>query len=86
MILTKYRWLVTNVPETLYRNCYRWESWLRDLTFLDISNLRMNITGLKHYRYLIEDKFDNYEPRSEGFEFLIDVHTHLVELLFRFTR
>lgn len=74
MILTKYRWLATNVPEVLNYYGYRWESWLKNLTELDKMDLRMNITGIKHYRYLIED--------SDEFEYFIGVHTHLVELLF----
>ena len=82
---TKYRWLITNVPEILHHNRYRWESWFRGLSPLDIANLRMNISGIIHHRHLMEDEFDNHNPETEEFDCLIEIHTRLVELSLRLT-
>ena len=71
-LVTKYRWLITNVPETLHHNRYRWESWLRGLSPHDIANLTINIGGIIHHRHLIEDECDN--PETEEFDCLIEIH------------
>ena len=63
-LVTKYAWLITNVPQILYSR-YRWKSWLDDLSAYDILNLRMNISGIRHYKHLIEDEFDNHDPEPE---------------------
>ena len=84
-LLTKYRWLIANVPETLHHNRYRWESCLRGLSPLDIANLRMNISAIIHHRHLIEDEFDNHDPETEEFDCLCEIHYRLVELSLRLT-
>ena len=48
-------------------------------------DLRMNITGIRHSRHMIEDEFDNYEPESEEFDCLNKIYTRLVELSLRLT-
>ena len=45
----------------------------------------MNITGIRHFKHMIGDEFDNYEPESEEFDCLIEIHTRLVELSLRLT-
>ena len=80
ILLTKYRWLITNVPQILHSH-HRWKLWFDGLTPINIMDLRINITGIERSRYMIEDEFGNYEPGSEEFEGLIDIHTRLVELL-----
>ena len=61
------------------------EAWFEGLTPLSVMDLRMNITGIRHSRHMIEDEFDNYEPESEEFDCLIEIHTRLVELSLRLT-
>ena len=80
ILLTKYRWLITNVPQVLHSH-YNWKLWFDGLTSINIADLRMNISGIMHSRYMIEDEFDNHEPGSEEFDCLIDIHNRLIELL-----
>ena len=81
-IVTKYGWLITNVPQILHPH-YLWKSWFDGQTSLNVMNLRMNITGIRHSRHMIEEEFDNYAPESEEFECLCEIHTRLVELSLR---
>ena len=81
ILLTKYSWLITNVPEILHSH-YDFNRWLNNLTSYDLANFRMNISGIKQSKYVIEDEFDNYDPWTEEFECLIGIHTHLINLLF----
>ena len=81
ILLTKCRWLITNVPQILHSH-YRWKLWFDGLSSLDIVNFRMNITGIEQSLSMIEDEFDNYNPWSEEFECLLDIHTRLINLLF----
>lgn len=84
ILLTRHRWLITNVPQVLHFQ-HSWELWFNGLSSLDIVNLRMNITGIEYSKYMIEDEIDNYDPESEEFDCLIDIHTRLINLLFRLT-
>ena len=84
VLLTRYAWLITNVPQILHSH-YRWKTWFEGLTPLNVMDLRMNITEIRHSRYMIEDEFDNYAPESEEFECLCEIHYRLVELSFRLT-
>ena len=59
--------------------------WLDGLTLPNVANLRMNITGIRHSRHMIEEEFDNYEPESEEFDCICEIHTRLVELSLRLT-
>ena len=81
ILLTKHRWLITNIPQVLHSH-YRWKLWFDGLSCIDIANFRMNITGIEHSKYMIEVEFDNYDPWSEEFDCLIDIHTRLVNFLF----
>ena len=81
ILLTKYRWLRTNVPQILHSH-YDFNRWLNNLTSYDLANFRMNVSGIEESKFMIEDEFDNYAPWTEEFECLIDIHTHLIELLF----
>ena len=83
ILLTKYRWLITNVPQILHSH-YRWKLWFDGLSSYDLINFRMNATGIEQSKYMIEDGFDNYNPWSEGFECLLDIHTRRVSLTFCF--
>ena len=56
--------LTPNVPEILHSR-YRWKSWL------DVMNLRMNISGTRHHMHLIQDEFDNHEPETAFVKFTI---------------
>ena len=82
ILVIKYRWLITNVSEILHSR-YSWKSWLDGLSAYDILNLRMNISGIRHYKHLIEDGFDNHDP--EEFDCLCEIHYLLVELSLRLT-
>ena len=84
VLLTRYAWLITNVPQILHSH-YRWKTWFEGLTPLNVMDLRMNITEIRHSRYMIEDEFDNYAPESEEFQGLCEIHYRLVELSFRLT-
>ena len=84
VLLTKYGWLITRVSEILH-SYHRWKSWLEGLAPLDIMDLRKNISGIRHYRYLIEDEFDNHNPGTEEFDCLCEIHYRLVELSLRLT-
>ena len=59
--------------------------WFDGLTPLNVANLRMNITGIRQSRHMIEEEFDNYEPESEEFYCICEIHTRLVELSLRLT-
>ena len=84
-LLTKYGWLIANVPEILH-SCYRWKSWLEGLSPLDVMNLKMNVSGFRHHRRLIEGEFDSHEPEIEEFDCLVEIHRRLVvELSLRLT-
>ena len=84
ILFTKYGWLITSVPQILH-SPFRWKLWFDGLSSLDITNFRMNVTGIEQSKYMIEDEFDNYDPWSEEHECLIDIHTRLVDFLFRLT-
>ena len=60
-----------------------WKSWFDNLSEYDILNLKMNISGIKYSRDAIVDEFDNYDPKSEEFECLFEIHSRLVGLLLR---
>ena len=81
-LLTKYGWLITNVPQILHSDPL-WKSWFDNLSEYDILNLKMNISGIKYSRDTIVDEYDNYDPNSDEFECLCKIHYRLVELLLR---
>ena len=81
ILLTKYSWLMTNVPHILHSH-YDWNRWLNGLSSYDLTNFRMNVSGMEQSKDMIEDKFDNYQPWTEEFECLLDIHMRLIELLF----
>ena len=81
VLLTKYRWLITNVPEVLHSH-HDFERWLNNLTPYDLANFRMNVSGIEQSKAMVEDELDNYSPWTEEFECLLDLHTHLIQLLF----
>ena len=80
-LLTKYNWLITNVPQVLH-SPYDFDCWLNGLSSYDLMNFRMNISGIEQSKSMIEDEFDNYQPWTEEFECLLDIHTRLIKLLF----
>ena len=86
VLLTRYAWLITDVPEILH-SCYSWEFWLDNLSEYDILNLKMNVSGIKHSRDMIIDEYDNYDPCSKEFDCLCKIHGRLIEsrLLSRLT-
>ena len=84
VLLAKYGWVITNVPQILHSRPL-WKSWFNNLSEYDISNLRMNVSGIKHSRGMLVDEYDSYDPRSEEFECLCKIHGRLIELLFRLT-
>ena len=83
-LLTKYGWLITNVPEILHSR-HNWKFWLEGLSPLDVMNLKMNVSGFRHHRRLIEGEFDRHEHETEGFDCLVEIHRRLVELSLRLT-
>ena len=52
-LLTKYGWLITNVPEILHSR-HNWKFWFEGLSPLDVMNLKINVSGFRHHRRLIE--------------------------------
>ena len=84
VLLTRYAWLITNVPEILH-SCYSWEFSLDNLSEYDILNRKMNVSGIKHSRDMIIDEYDNYDPRSKEFDCLCKIHGRLIKLLSRLT-
>ena len=49
----RYGWLATHVPQIFDDG---WRSWLDNLSKYETSNLRMNRSGLVHYRRVIVDR------------------------------
>ena len=81
VLLTKYNWLITNVPEVLLSN-YDFDRWVSNLTPYELANFRMNVSGIEQSKSMVEDEIDNYAPETEEFERLIGLHTRLIMLLF----
>ena len=82
ILLTKYGWLITNVPKILHSDPL-WKFWLDNLSEHAIFNMKMNVSGIKNSRDFVIDEFDNYDPDSDEFECLCKIHYRLVELLLR---
>ena len=81
---TRYGRMITNVPQILHSHPL-WKYWFAKLSEYDILNLKMNVSGIKHFRDMIIDEYDNYDPYSEEFECLCKIHGRLIELLLRVT-
>ena len=69
ILLTKYGWLITNVPKILHIDPL-WKFWLDNLSEHTIFNMKMNVSGIKNSRDFVIDEFDNYDPVSDEFECL----------------
>ena len=79
----RYNWLLTNVPHISFSSQYDWQRYLNTLTQYERMNFRMNISGIEQSRDMIEDDFDNFQPCSDEFEYLLVIHMRLIELLFK---
>ena len=74
----RYGWLAMNVPQIFEDG---WGSWLDNLSEYEISNLRMNRSGLEHYKHVIVDRL--FKKRSNEFTSLLLIHSRLTTLLRR---
>ena len=72
-LLTKYGWLITNIPKILHSDTH-WKSYLDNLWEYAILNPKMNISGIKHSRDMMVDEFDNYDPDSDELNCLCKIH------------
>ena len=79
----RYNCLLTNVPHISFSSQYDWQRYLNTLTQYERMNFRMNISGIEQSRDMIEDDFDNFQPCSDEFEYLLVIHMRLIELLFK---
>ena len=71
----RYNWLNTNVPQIFGDG---WRCRLDNLSDYEISNLRMNRSGLVHYRRIIADRLLRTNEMNPGL-----IHDRLTTLLRR---